>query len=117
MKIAVASMGTVPEAWVGVRFGMCSQFLVFDLDTMEYTVVSVPPHLESPERVSLAAIRVVVRQDEHEVAHELPVHCGQRRHGSRRLDASKRITDEMPEHVRAELRQSGAPDRDKSRLG
>jgi len=56
-------MGTVPEAWVGIRFGMCSQFLVFDLDTMEYVVVSVPPHLESPERVSLAAIRAIARQD------------------------------------------------------
>ena len=63
MKVAVASMGTVPEAWVGIRFGMCSQFLVFDLDTMEYLVVSVPPHQESPEQVSLAAIRAVARQD------------------------------------------------------
>jgi predicted Fe-Mo cluster-binding NifX family protein len=63
MKVAVASMGTVPEAWVGTRFGMCSQFLVFDLDTMEYVVISVPPHLEEPERVSLAAIRAVAKQD------------------------------------------------------
>ncbi|MDY6874777.1 MAG: NifB/NifX family molybdenum-iron cluster-binding protein [Chloroflexota bacterium] len=63
MKVAVASMGTVPEAWVGIQFGMCSQFLVFDLDTMEYVLVSVPPHLESPERVSLAAIRAVAKQD------------------------------------------------------
>ena len=63
MKIAVASMGTVPEAWVGTRFGMCSQFLVFDLDTMEYVVISVPPHPEIPERVSLAAIRAVAKQD------------------------------------------------------
>ena len=63
MRIAVASMGTVPEAWVGIRFGMCSQFLVFDLDTMEYVVVSVPPHLESPERVSVEAIRAVAKQD------------------------------------------------------
>ena len=55
-------MGTVPEAWVGIRFGMCSQFLVFDLDTMEYIVVSVPPRPEGPERVSLAAIRAVARQ-------------------------------------------------------
>jgi predicted Fe-Mo cluster-binding NifX family protein len=55
-------MGTVPEAWVGIRFGMCSQFLVFDLDTMEYVVVSVPPQQESPERVSLAAIRAVAKQ-------------------------------------------------------
>lgn len=62
MKVAVASMGTVPEAWVGTRFGMCSQFLVFDLDTMEYVVVSVPPHLESPEQVRLTAIRTVAKQ-------------------------------------------------------
>ncbi|HUV88320.1 MAG TPA: NifB/NifX family molybdenum-iron cluster-binding protein, partial [Anaerolineae bacterium] len=62
MKVAVASLGTVPEAWVGIQFGMCSQFLVFDLDTMEYVVVSVPPHLDSPERVSLAAIRAVAGQ-------------------------------------------------------
>ena len=55
-------MGTVPDAWVGIRFGMCSQFLVFDLDTMEYVVVSVPPHLERPERVSLAAIRAIAKQ-------------------------------------------------------
>jgi predicted Fe-Mo cluster-binding NifX family protein len=62
MKVAVASMGTVPEAWVGVRFGMCSQFLVFDLDTMEYIVVSVPPSQETADRVSLAAIRAVANQ-------------------------------------------------------
>lgn len=63
MKVAVASMGTVPEAWVGIRFGMCSQFLVFDTDTMEYIVVSVPPRQEEPEQVSLAAIRAVAKQD------------------------------------------------------
>jgi predicted Fe-Mo cluster-binding NifX family protein len=56
-------MGTVPEALVGVRFGMCSQFLVFDLDTMEYVVVSVPPTKEGTDRVSLAAIRAVANQD------------------------------------------------------
>jgi predicted Fe-Mo cluster-binding NifX family protein len=59
MKVAVASMGTVPEAWVGIRFGMCSQFLVFDLDTMEYIVVSVPPRAEDRDRISLAAIRAI----------------------------------------------------------
>ena len=63
MKVAVASMGTVPEAWVGIRFGMCSQFLVFDLDTMDYVVVSVPPRSEDRDRVSLAAIRAVAKQD------------------------------------------------------
>jgi predicted Fe-Mo cluster-binding NifX family protein len=62
MKVAVASMGTVPEALVGVRFGRCSQFLVFDLDTMEYVVVSVPPRQEDRDRVSLAAIRAVAKQ-------------------------------------------------------
>jgi predicted Fe-Mo cluster-binding NifX family protein len=53
-------MGTVPEAWVGTKFGKCCQFLVFDLDTMEYVVVSVPPHPEG--QVSLAAIRAVAQQ-------------------------------------------------------
>ena len=56
-------MGTVPEALVGVRFGMCSQFLVFELDTMEYVVVSVPPRPEDQDRVSVAAIRAVAKQD------------------------------------------------------
>jgi predicted Fe-Mo cluster-binding NifX family protein len=62
MKVAVASMGTVPEAWVGTQFGMCTQFLVFDLDTMDYVVVSVPPRQERPDQVSLAAIRAVAKQ-------------------------------------------------------
>jgi predicted Fe-Mo cluster-binding NifX family protein len=60
MKVAVASKGTVPEAWVGTKFGQCGQFLVFDLDTMEYVVVSVPPHRAG--RISLAAIRAVAQQ-------------------------------------------------------
>jgi predicted Fe-Mo cluster-binding NifX family protein len=63
MKVAVASMGTVPEAWVGIRFGMCTQFLVFDLDTMEYVILSVPPRREGPEQVSLTAIRAVAKQE------------------------------------------------------
>jgi predicted Fe-Mo cluster-binding NifX family protein len=62
MKVAVASMGTVPEALVGIRFGICSQFLVFDVDTMEYVVVSVPARQEDRDRVSLAAIRAVAMQ-------------------------------------------------------
>jgi predicted Fe-Mo cluster-binding NifX family protein len=63
MKIAIASMGTVPDAWVGIRFGMCSQFLVFDMDSMEYIVVSVPPRTEDQDRISLAAIRAIAKQD------------------------------------------------------
>ncbi len=62
MKVAVASMGTVPEALVGIRFGMCSQFLVFDLDTMEYIVLRVPPGQETPGQVSLTAIRALAGQ-------------------------------------------------------
>jgi predicted Fe-Mo cluster-binding NifX family protein len=63
MNVAVASLGTVPDALVGIRFGTCSQFLVFDLDTMRYVVVSVTPHQEPSEHVSLEAIRAVARQD------------------------------------------------------
>lgn len=63
MKVAVASLGTVPEALVGIRFGTCTQFLVFDLDTMVYVVVSVTPHQQPEEHVSLEAIRAVARQD------------------------------------------------------
>ncbi len=63
MKVAVASMGTVPEAWVGIRFGICSQFLVFDTDTMEYLIVSVPPREGESDQVSLAAIRAIAKQD------------------------------------------------------
>ena len=63
MKVAVASLGTVPDALVGIRFGTCSQFLVFDLDTMHYVVVSITPHQEPSEHVSLEAIRAVARQD------------------------------------------------------
>jgi predicted Fe-Mo cluster-binding NifX family protein len=63
MKVAVASLGSVPEALVGIRFGTCSQFLVFDLDTMSYVVVSVTPHQEPSEHVSLEAIRAVAKQD------------------------------------------------------
>ena len=63
MKVAVASLGTVPEALVGIRFGACSQFLVFDLDTMAYVVIGVTPHQQPEEHVSLEAIRAVVRRD------------------------------------------------------
>lgn len=63
MRIAIASMGSSPEALVGVRFGMCSQFLVFDTDTQEYVVIGVPPRTEVNNKVSLAAIRAVAKQD------------------------------------------------------
>lgn len=62
MRVAVASMGTVPEALVGIRFCTCSQFLVFDLDTMEYVVASVPLHLVCSGRVNLGVIRAVAKQ-------------------------------------------------------
>ncbi len=64
MKVAVASMGTAMDAWVGIQFGLCSQFLVFDLDAdlNDYIVVSLPPTSEAEERVSLSAIRAVASQ-------------------------------------------------------
>jgi len=63
MKIAVASLGIVPDALVGIRFGFCSQFLVFDLDTMGHVVVSVLPSREPAQGLSLEAIRAIARQD------------------------------------------------------
>ena len=61
MKVAVASLGTVPEAWVGTKKGMGSQFLVFDLDTMDYIIVGVPPRLETSERARLEVVRALGR--------------------------------------------------------
>jgi predicted Fe-Mo cluster-binding NifX family protein len=63
MKIAVASLGIVPDALVGIRFGFCSQFLVFDLDTMSHVVVSVLPAQEPAKGLSLEAIRAIAKQD------------------------------------------------------
>jgi predicted Fe-Mo cluster-binding NifX family protein len=63
MKVAVASLGLVPEALVGIRFGTCSQFLIFDLESMQYVVVSVTPRQEPSEHVSLEAIRAIAKQD------------------------------------------------------
>lgn len=63
MKVAVASLGMVPEALVGIRFGFCSQFLVYDLQSMQYVVVSVAPQQDPSEQLSLEAIRAVARQD------------------------------------------------------
>lgn len=62
MKIAVASQGTVPEALVGVRFGVCTQFLVFDTETQEYLLMRVPPRQEPSDQVSLTAIRALAGQ-------------------------------------------------------
>lgn len=62
MKIAVSSQGTSLDAWAGVSFGLCSQFLVVDTETMDYIVVSVPQDQIDPSRVSLAAIRAVANQ-------------------------------------------------------
>jgi len=63
MKVAVASMGTSLDALVGARFGMCSQFIVFDSETHDFLVVSVPPHVEDPDHVSVTAIRAIAQQD------------------------------------------------------
>lgn len=60
MKIAVGSMGTSLDAWVGGRFGYCPQFIVVDTDTMEYVVVPMPP-ARSEQEASLKAIRAVAR--------------------------------------------------------
>jgi predicted Fe-Mo cluster-binding NifX family protein len=62
MKVAVSSQGTSLDAWTGIPFGLCSQFLVVDTESMDYIVISVPPDQIDPSRVSLAAIRAIANQ-------------------------------------------------------
>jgi predicted Fe-Mo cluster-binding NifX family protein len=62
MIVAVSSLGTSLDAWAGVAFGACSQFLVVDSETYEFVVVTVPAERRDPEKVSLYAIRAVARQ-------------------------------------------------------
>ncbi len=63
MRVAVSSLGTLLDAWVGGPFGTCSQFLVVDTETMEYLTISVPPEQLDSSKVSLPAIRALARQD------------------------------------------------------
>jgi predicted Fe-Mo cluster-binding NifX family protein len=63
MRVAVSSLGTSLDAWVGGPFGACSQFLVVDTETMEYMTISVPAEQLDPSKVSLPAIRALARQD------------------------------------------------------
>jgi predicted Fe-Mo cluster-binding NifX family protein len=62
VQIAVSSQGTSLDAWAGGPFGLCTQFLVVDTETMEYVVVSVPPDELDASRVSLPAIRAIASQ-------------------------------------------------------
>lgn len=59
MKIAVSSMGTSLDAWAGVPFGLCSQFIIVDSESWESVIVSVPPDEIDPSKVSLYAIRAL----------------------------------------------------------
>ena len=60
MRIAVGSLGSSLDAWVGGRFGYCPQFIVVDTDTMDYLVVPMPPTMSERE-ASRRAIRIVAR--------------------------------------------------------
>lgn len=62
MQVAVSSLGTDLDAWTGIPFGTCSQFLVVDTETMESVVISVPTQHQDPAKVSLSAIRAIARQ-------------------------------------------------------
>jgi predicted Fe-Mo cluster-binding NifX family protein len=62
MLVAVSSAGFSLDAWTGVPFGVCSQFLVVDTETNELMVVSVPPEYQDPTKLSLFAIRAVAMQ-------------------------------------------------------
>jgi predicted Fe-Mo cluster-binding NifX family protein len=55
-------LGTSLDAWTGISFGTCSQFLIVDSENMEYVVIAVPPDQLDPDRVSLAAIRAIANQ-------------------------------------------------------
>jgi predicted Fe-Mo cluster-binding NifX family protein len=59
-KIAVASDGDDLEAAVGTSLGLCTRFLLVDLDSLNYTVVAVTPKA-SPEDLSVEAIRAVAK--------------------------------------------------------
>lgn len=60
MKIAVGSLGSHLDAWVGGRFGYCPQFVVVDSETMAFSVVPMPEAVSEKE-ASLKAIQSVVR--------------------------------------------------------
>ena len=62
MKVAVSSMGTSLDAWAGGPFGLCTQFLVVEPETMEHVVVSVPTDELDAGKVSLPAIRAIANQ-------------------------------------------------------
>lgn len=62
MQIAVSTLGTSLDAWSGVPFGLCSQFLVVDTESLDFVVVSVPLARRDPNQVSLAAIRAIIKQ-------------------------------------------------------
>jgi predicted Fe-Mo cluster-binding NifX family protein len=61
-KIAVSSQGTSLDAWAGGPFGLCTQFLVVDAETMDAVIVSVPPDQIDASGVSLPAIRGIAAQ-------------------------------------------------------
>jgi len=62
VKIAVSSQGTSLDAWAGGPFGLCTQFVVVDTETLEYVVVSVPPEELDASQVSVPAIRGIAAQ-------------------------------------------------------
>jgi predicted Fe-Mo cluster-binding NifX family protein len=62
MLIAVSSMGSSLDAWTGIGFSSCDQFLVVDDQTMEFIVVSVPSSQQLSGTVNLHAIRAIAKQ-------------------------------------------------------
>jgi predicted Fe-Mo cluster-binding NifX family protein len=59
VRVAVASEGDELDSPVGTSLGMCTRFLLVDLDSLAYTVVAVTPKA-SLEDLSVEAIRAVV---------------------------------------------------------
>jgi predicted Fe-Mo cluster-binding NifX family protein len=109
MRVAVSSLGTSLDAWAGIPFGTCSQFLVVDTETMDFVIISVPPEHQDPSKVSLYAIRAIANQGaEAVVTGAIKEICRQTMHslGMEVIDKIGRMTVRQA----VELYASGGPE-------
>lgn len=73
MKIAISACGPDLEALVDPRFGRAPYFLMVDLETMEFEVVSNQPSMQAPQGAGIQAAALVARRRPQAV---LTGHCG-----------------------------------------
>ena len=60
MRIAVSSQGTSLDAWAGVAFDSCSQFVVVDTEAMDVLIVSVSTDEQPAGERRRALLRALV---------------------------------------------------------